>query len=142
MSRIAGKRETFSIQRALFSALLVLTACSKPMPYAISSGDADCFAVGIVRMNVPGRVAPVILGLEDCEVFSAVYDDDKIVDWKSVLDPKVEGYLKFMTGCLSQHLTYDGHSARATLQRIPLGAGGGGLVTFVSTDGSHWSRKR
>ncbi len=89
-------------------------------------------------MSVPARVAPVILGLKDCEVFSAVYDGDRIVDWKSVLAPKVEGYFTFMTGCLSQSLTYDGHAARARLQRIPLGAGGGGLVTFVSTDGTHW----
>jgi hypothetical protein len=122
----------------LITALLALVGCSKPVPYAISSDDEDRFAAGIVRMNVPGRVAPVILGLRNCEVFSAVYDNEKIVDWKSVLDPKVEGYFKFMTGCLSQRLTYDGHSARAELQRIPLGAGGGGLVTFVSTDGTHW----
>jgi hypothetical protein len=123
---------------ALIAALWGLAGCSKPDPYAISSEDAQRFAAGIVRMNVPGRAAPVILGLRDCEVFSAVYDGDKIVDWKSVLDPKVEGYFKFMTGCLSQRLTYDGHSARAELQRIPLGVGGGGLATFVSTDGTHW----
>jgi len=122
----------------LIAALLALAGCSKPVPYAISSDDTERFAAGIVRMNIPGRVAPVILGLRDCEVFSAVYDGDKIVDWKSVLAPKVEGYFKFMTGCLSQSLTYDGHSARAQLQRIPLGAGGGGLVTFVSSDGTHW----
>ncbi len=123
---------------ALIAAFLVLTGCSKPVPYAISSDDAQRFSAGIVRMKAPARAAPIILGLRDCEVFSAVYDGEQIVDWKSVLAPKVEGYFTFMTGCLSQRLTYDGHAARAELQRIPLGAGGGGLVTFVSTDGTHW----
>ncbi|MGA2761346.1 MAG: hypothetical protein ABSF08_13630, partial [Candidatus Cybelea sp.] len=96
---------------------------------------------------------PMILGLNDCILYKARTAHEDIVGWDVVLasDWGMHSYPKWMTGCVSQHVTYNGRYVVASFCAQALGAGGGCAggdgtyrsrtadpTTWQIQDGSHW----
>ena len=69
----------------------------------------------------------MILGLNDCILYKARTAHEDIVGWDVVLasDWGMHSYPKWMTGCVSQHVTYNGRYVVASFCAQALGAGGG-----------------
>ncbi|HLY02378.1 MAG TPA: hypothetical protein VKR56_07750 [Candidatus Cybelea sp.] len=136
----------------LLLAVVMAAGCAHHLPYALSSADQARFGTSVLRVNVAGH-APMILGLNDCILYRARTAHEDIVGWEVVLasDWGMHSYPKWMTGCTSQHVAYNGRYVVASFCAQALGAGGGcagGDGTYRSRtadpaswqieDGSHW----
>ncbi|HTA39205.1 MAG TPA: hypothetical protein VK760_09025 [Candidatus Acidoferrales bacterium] len=137
---------------ALIAAFSILAACAPHVPFALSKDDQSRFGADVVRVNVPGH-DPMIFGMNDCIVYKAKTAHDDIVGWDVVLasDWGQHSYPKWMTGCTSQSIKYDGKYVVVDMCAQALGAGGGcagGGGTYRSrkgdavgwqvTDGKRW----
>jgi hypothetical protein len=123
-----------------FALLSILAACAPHVPFALSSDDRSRFADGVLRVAVPGH-DPMIFGMNDCIVYKAKTAHDDIVGWDVVLasDWGQSSYPKWMTGCTSESIKYDGKYVVVDMCAQALGAGGGcagGGGTYRSRTGN------
>jgi hypothetical protein len=123
----------------LVAALLTaLAACARHVPFALASSDQDRFGGDVLRVIVPNH-DPMIFGMNDCIVYKAKTAHDDIVGWDVVLasDWGQSSYPKWMTGCTSQSIKYDGKYIVVDMCAQALGAGGG----CAGGGGTYRSRK-
>lgn len=124
---------------ALVSLLLfALAACAAPpKPYELSKDDQARFGDRVLRVAVSGR-APMIFGLSDCVLYKAQTANQQITGWTVVLasDWGMSSYPKWLTGCTSQTVRYDGKYVIASFCAQAIGAGGG----CAGGDGTYRSR--
>jgi hypothetical protein len=119
-------------------------------PYAISGEDRHRFAAGLIDVPQPGK-PPLIEGLDNCIVYKAQYDGDRISAWKATLGADWGGsYPSFMTACVDESIAYKNGEVRVYLCARAIGAGGGcnnggnykgksgERPWLVSRDGRHW----
>jgi hypothetical protein len=99
--------------------------CAAPKPYEISQSDRQRFSAGLIQVNRAGK-PPLIEGLNNCIVYKAQYDGQRISGWKSALGADWGGtYPAFLTGCMDQSLAYRNGEVRVYLCARAIGAGGG-----------------
>src|SRR5579862_4306961 len=109
---------------AILALVAVLSACAHT-PYEISQKDRDRFGTDIIKVTFPGK-APLIEGLDNCIVWKAQYDGDRISGWKSALGADWGGsYPAFLTGCMQQSIAYKNGRVVVSLCARAIGAGGG-----------------
>jgi len=117
------------VNRWLPAALTVVAvslacACSH-RPYEIAAEDRERFRAGIIDVASPGK-PPLIEGLDNCVLWKAQYDGDRISGWKAALGADWGGrYPAFMTGCMDQAVHYRNGEVRVYLCTRAIGAGGG-----------------
>ncbi len=127
-------------RRVLAASCIVtaLAACAPHVPFALSNDDKSRFADRVLRVDVPGH-DPMIFGMNDCIVYRAKSAHDDIVGWDVVLasDWGQSSYPKWMTGCTSESIKYDGKYVVVDMCAQALGAGGG----CAGGGGTYRSRK-
>lgn len=125
---------------AAFIAALILGACTKHAPYALSADDQRRFPAVTRVAPDSAHDAPLIFGVHDCTLYKAVTEHQDIVAWRVVLRSDWGGsYPKFMTSCTRGEVAYDGGFVHAYLCAQAIGAGGGcaGGGNYRSRDGEH-----
>jgi hypothetical protein len=122
---------------AVLAALVTFAACAPKVPFALSKDDQNRFGASVLRIPVPGH-DPMIFGLNDCILYKAQTAHEDIVGWKVVLasDWGMSSYPKWMTGCTSQNMKFDGHYIVVDFCAQAIGAGGG----CAGGDGTYRSR--
>jgi hypothetical protein len=116
-------------------------------PYELSDDDKRRFiAVARVPAAASGG-APLIFGVHDCTLYKAVTEHQDIVKMARVVlrSDWGGGYMKFMTSCTGQDVSYDGKFVRVFLCAQAFGAGGGCADggNYRSHDGEHhWEISR
>ena len=104
---------------------LAIAGCAGK-PYEISSKDRARFSSGLIDVPRRGK-PPLIEGLDNCIVYKAQYDGERISGWKAALGADWGGttYPAFMTGCVDESITYRDGEVRVYLCARAIGAGGG-----------------
>jgi hypothetical protein len=115
----------------------VAIGCAPHKPFELSNDDRARFAGRVLRVAVPNR-DPMIFGLNDCVLYKAKTAHQDIVGWTVVLasDWGQSSYPKWLTGCTSQEVKYDGKYIVASFCAQAIGAGGG----CAGGDGTYRSR--
>ncbi len=125
---------------------LLIAGCARHAPYALSNADKQRFAAVARVPAAASGSAELIFGVHDCTLYKAVTQHQDIVDWRVVLRSDWGGgYMKFMTSCTAQDVSYDGKFVRVYLCAQAIGAGGGCADggNYRSRDGEHhWEVSR
>lgn len=113
--------------------LLLFVSCgglhigaSTQKPLELSNDDRARFGDRVLRVPQSGG-APLIFGLDNCTLYKARIDGDRIAGWNVVLasDWGQSSYPKWLTGCTSQTMHYDGKYVKVSFCAQAFGAGGG-----------------
>lgn len=103
-------------------------------PYEIAKSDRERFGAGLIDVTLPGK-PPLIEGLNDCTVWKARYEGDRIAGWTAALGADWGAtYPKFLTGCLDESIAYRNKRVIVRLCARAIGAGGG-----CTNGGHYWS---
>ncbi len=136
-----------------FAAAAVLVACAPHVPFALSQADQNRFGDRVLKVAVRGH-DPMIFGMNNCIVYKAQTAHDDIVGWTVVLasDWGQSSYPKWLTGCTSESIRYDGKYVIVDMCAQAIGAGGGcgggggtyrskrgDVVGWEVPDGNRWS---
>lgn len=121
---------------ATLSLALTAASCGHHTPYELSKDDQARFG-HVLRVDVKNH-DPMFFGLDDCVLYKAQTAHEDIVGWDVVLasDWGQHSYPKWMTGCTSQSVKYNGKYIIASFCAQALGAGGG----CAGGDGTYRSR--
>ncbi len=80
----AGRQMRLLALSAALATLVVSSACAH-VPYAISGADRTRFGKNLIRVHVPGKPDPLILGASGCKLYRARYEHQDIVGWQVTL---------------------------------------------------------
>lgn len=131
----------------IFISALILAACADDIEKMRLSDEErsrvlelqNPFGDKYIRFSVSGEESPVLLGMNECNIYQAKLERGVVTEWIKISE--LGSSYPFGSVCERQSIKYDGKYALFSYCKTALGAGGGcggGAGNFRSINGREW----